>query len=88
MGPTGGPGLQRGERGDARVGDAGQRVGLWACWRSRWLGCAGKRDGVGVGCAVGAGPLVGKRSRPGWVVFGIGLGCHLGFGLAGLGLVF
>ena len=24
------------------------------------------------------GPRVGKRSRPGWVVFGIGLGCHLG----------
>ena len=32
------------------------------------------------------GPRVGKRSRPGWVVFEIGLGCHLGFGLVwGLG---
>ena len=33
----------------------------------------GRRAGL-----LGAGPRVGKGSRPGWVVFGIGLGCHLG----------
>jgi hypothetical protein len=74
-----GAALSEGERGRARL------AGPVSCARVGRLGHGGvlgrTREGED-------GPRVGKRSRPGWVVFGIGLGCHLGFGLAGLGLVF
>ena len=59
--------------------------------RASWAaGCVSRGHGSVLGRTREGenGPRVGKRSRPGWVVFEIGLCCHLGFGLAGLGLVF
>jgi len=67
----------RGRKGEGAVGWAGEL-------RRARVGKLGHVGSLGHGGVLGRtregedGPRVGKRSRPGWVVFGIGLGCHLG----------